>query len=267
MNAASELIKLGANCIRIPVHPEPTKWGWISNFKEYLKTLKDLTAFIQATGTYYIIDWHYVSNWHGNKVAHTRRFWETILLEYRNNPWAIFEFFNEPVYPSDTKEFWKTYRKDIKELVYSCDNIVLLGSPNWSTRPHELYEFIGDIKDRNLGLTVHIYPNQSMFKIKRYEKVCKSIPVLVTEWGYGTEREKDINGNYSGGSSDEHKRKSWDEWGERVTRWMQESGVAGDMLWCYATSGWTPNTHILSHDGWTEFNMREALKRLQEEIL
>ena len=270
LGACLELVELGVNCIRLPIHIDNTSAGWLNleTPEEYCENyLKPVTDFLQEKKIYYIIDCHIVNDWSSDRMINKLfAFWEFFGWEYKNNPYAIFELTNEPIYPDSAKEFFKKVSAQLYHLIrreIECNNLIIFGSPSWSTRPHQTVDLVPE-HFKNWALSLHVYPNQDFKKIRRYEYATKKCPVIVTEFGYGNKRIVDDNGNYSLGSSDKNKRKNWNDWGKDFIEWMEESEVAGDIFWNYSCSNWTPNTHFLKNGEWELGNMEELLERLGE---
>lgn len=271
LDCCKELIELGANCIRLPIHPDNNGNGWLDfgDISDYDKNyIKPLVEYCASRKCYVIVDNHWVDNWNTYDVeSKTFTFWDYFAYVYRENPFVIFEMINEPTYPDNSEKFFDFIVKDTYQLIRKhSKNHIIIGSPSWSHRPHEIAKYIPD-NWKNYSLTLHTYPDDLKGKHERYENTGLKYPLFVTEFGYGRGLYEDDNGKYSGASSDPRKQKTLIEWGEGDEKWFfnwLKKYTCGDIGWCYACSSWTPSTHVIKNGEWKLINMQEALGRLSE---
>jgi len=100
-----EVKKMGANIVRIPIHPI----AWRERTPEvYLKLLDDAVKWCTELKLYVIIDWHSIGNlemelfqdpYYNTTKKETYEFWRTIAWHFKgNNTVAFYEIFNEPTH-------------------------------------------------------------------------------------------------------------------------------------------------------------------------
>jgi len=178
------------NTIRLTVWPDGQAIigvpGWIPDPEDYYRNyLKPATDYCTSKGLYFIIDWHWIGNYDSAYVdLQTRAFWEYIAPKYANNPYAIFELFNEPVLPNN----WITWRNVAQgwvDLIRSIApyNLILVGGPNWSGNSSGSLAF--PVTGGNIVYTCHIYPSVSWGEYdQRFGQTALHRPLIMTEWTY-----------------------------------------------------------------------------------
>lgn len=161
-----------------------------------------------ADDIYVIVDWH--SHNAETEVTYASNFFKEMATEYKDVPNIIWEIFNEPVSSVDQVD---SYARTVTAAIRGTGNknLVVVGSPNWSSQPsaqasknlHSSYE--------NIAYTLHFYAatgNHDGYKNNRPSNA----PTFVTEWGA---TEADGNGNISDASS-------W-------RQWMDQNKISGCM--------------------------------------
>ena len=152
---------------------------------------------------YVIIDWHIESS--SGYTNDAVSFFEYAANEYGSYNNVIFEIWNEPTGDMGTV---KNHADQVIPAIrkYS-DNLILVGSPGWSSQPDACANAgISDTK-KNYGCTLHFYA--ASHKMGGYDKAAESamskgIPVFATEWGT-------VNANGDGGP-DLGSSQSWVNW-------------------------------------------------------
>ncbi|MBO6075650.1 MAG: CIA30 family protein [Fibrobacter sp.] len=172
---------------------------------------------------YVIIDWHIESS--DGFTSDAVKFFEYAAQEYGQYNNVIFEIWNEPTGGMDAV---KQHADQVIPVIrkYS-DNLILVGSPQWSSQPDACAN--AGISDKNYGCTLHFYAASHF--MGGYDKAAekamqKGVPVFATEWGT-------VNAN-GDGQPDEGSSNQWIEWmannGVSWTNWnasaMNETSAA-----------------------------------------
>ncbi|MDP4092232.1 MAG: carbohydrate-binding domain-containing protein [Bacillota bacterium] len=139
-------------------------------------TLKDKVIdginYAIANDMYAIVDWHVLTPGDPNASIYSGavNFFTEISNQFRNDPHVIYELANEPNGGSDpgvTNDAagWakvKAYAEPIIKMLRDNgnDNIVIVGSPNWSQRPDLAAD--NPINDANTMYSVHFYTGTHM---------------------------------------------------------------------------------------------------------
>ncbi len=133
-------------------------------------------------GIYVIIDWHD----HEAQLRQTeaQAFFQEMATEYGATPNVIYETFNEPLQVS-----WSDVVKPYHEAVMSTiravdsDNVIILGSPNWSQYVDEASK--DPVSGSNLMYTLHFYSCSHGAGTRRRgdTALAAGLPIFVTEWG------------------------------------------------------------------------------------
>jgi len=185
-----------AKVIRLPIlpgNPEYPTEGWFLDNGEdiyFTKHLKPLVDELTAKKIYVIIDFHMMADFE-DKYSKVEQFWTYIAPKFKDNPYVLYEIFNEPIRPDN----WDTWKDTIAQPAYNLirslapDNLILIGGPYWSS--HMLGAVDNPITGTNIVYVGHIYSNQSPERwVRDYEPLLKVAPLFITEWGFeknGTE--------------------------------------------------------------------------------
>lgn len=216
-----------AKVVRLPILPgDPaypnegffsTTNGWDKYFNSHvLPVVTDLTS----KGIYVIIDLHYVSNF-DTLYPKVESFWKYMAPKFANNPYVIYEMFNEPIFPDNWSTWRTTIAQPIANLIrsYAPNNLILVGGPYWSS--HIAGAATDPVLGKNIVYVAHVYANQtvSMWE-SRYGAVADKYPLFITEWGYEA-------GGTEGGDI---------TYGQNFEAWMKNRGVSWtvwsfDILW------------------------------------
>jgi endoglucanase len=188
-NAINKVAELHARVVRLPVHP--SNWNGDAYYNSYLKPTID---YCREKGLYVIIDWHYIGRWGEGQEEIARRtheFWSYVAPRHKDDTHVLFEFMNEPSEPRErtlqTWNLWKEWAQPFVDTIryYAPDNIILVGSPHWS----QLCQFApqSPFEGKNLAYVMHLYPAwPSSNWPTLFGEASKSVPIVITEWGYGT---------------------------------------------------------------------------------
>ncbi len=209
-----ELKKMGANIVRIPVHPI----AWRERTPEgYLKLLDEAVKWCTELKMYVIIDWHSIGNLemelfqdynYDTSKKETYEFWRTIASHFKgNNTVAFYEIFNEPTHyfgllGSMSWREWKNINENIIKLIraYDKETIPLVAGFDWA---YDLNHIRYDpINAEGIAYTTHPY---FMKRKKPWEPkwdenfgfAKDQYPVIATEFGFNLEEfEKSENKGY-----------------------------------------------------------------------
>ena len=192
--------------------------GYITGGEAKQKAL--LKAVVNAAiekDIYVIIDWHIESsNGYTDDAVKFFKYAAETYGKYNN---VIFEVWNEPKDGATMSQVADHANKVIAAIREAgSDNLILVGSPEWSSHPDECASAnIVDSKN-NYGCTLHFYAATHKADGNSYDKraedALKKVPVFATEWGSVQ--------STGAGSPDEGSSNTW------VT-WMQQHGVS----WAY----------------------------------
>lgn len=171
--------------IRAAMGVEPDG-AYLSNPQGSLQELETVVRNAIATGTYVIIDWH-DHNAHEHQ-ADAVTFFTQMAQKWGAYPNVLYEVFNEPMPPNGTWANIKPYHEATLAAIRAVDpdNVVILGTPNWSQRPDEAAA--DPVAGSNLMYTVHFYSCDHGADIRAYAQVAIDAghAVFVTEWGATT---------------------------------------------------------------------------------
>lgn len=157
---------------------------------------------------YVIIDWHIESS--TGYTDDAVKFFEYAAKEYGSYNNVIFEIWNEPT--GDMSTVKSHADRVIPAIRKYSDNLILVGSPGWSSQPDACAN--AGISDNNYGCTLHFYAGTH--KIGGYDKAAetamsKGVPVFATEWGT-------VNAN-GDGAPDLSSSNDW-------VNWMQQKNIS-----------------------------------------
>ncbi|MBN2803029.1 MAG: glycoside hydrolase family 5 protein [Deltaproteobacteria bacterium] len=154
----------------------------ISPTAEMEKIFTVVNAAIE-NGIYVIIDWH--AHDADKHPVDARVFFETMAKMYGDYPNVIYEVWNEPLAEDKWATVIKPYAEDIIEGIrkYDSDNLVIVGTRNWSQQVDEVY--LHEIDDPNVAYTLHFYSGMHGALLRAYGNMALSqnIPIFITEWG------------------------------------------------------------------------------------
>lgn len=189
------------NCVRVPVHPGYWK---ARGADHYDKLLDQAVDWGRELGLYVIIDYHAIGNPKTGKAQKdkpeydssmdlARKFWKHVPTRYKDNPWVLYEVFNEPMGIA-----WKDLRPLEAELVgiireAAPDSVVIVSSPDWTydlrgaaAEPHEA---------KNLLYAWHAYPNRGVSWDDYVGAALRKFPLIATEWGFNLFGDNTTRGN------------------------------------------------------------------------
>ncbi len=195
------LKSLGANIVRIPVHP----YAWRTRTAtEYLKLLDQAVKWCTELDMHIIIDWHSIGNlktglfqdpMYITSYTETLNFWQIIAKHYSgHNTIAFYELFNEPTtyfeqLGSITWEEWRGINEDIIRVIRAFDKetIPLVAGFDWA---YDLTPLNFDpVRAENIAYVSHPYGHKRTppYELKWEENfgfAASRFPVFVTEFGF-----------------------------------------------------------------------------------
>ena len=231
---------LGANLVRIPIHPI----AWRNRTPDkYLKLLDQAVNWSTELGLYVIIDWHSIGNlkaglfqdpYYITSLTETLNFWRTIAQHFSgNNTVAFYELFNEPTLYNGqlgrmTWSEWREINEEMIELIRAFDKetIPLVAGLDWA---YDLTPLNYDpVNAEGIGYVSHPYPHK---RTPPYEPkwdeafgfAAARYPVFATEFGF-TLGDLSMKDNY--------------EYGKAIIRFLEDRGIS--WAWWIYDPHWYP---------------------------
>lgn len=178
------------NVVRLPV--QPAEWEQLGP-KNYLENRLDpAVAECRKSGVYCVIDWHEIADWDNEETARKlEAFWLIVAPRYAQEPFILYEIFNEPKEPSSRdRGNWLAFRARAQGWIDMVrkdapETVLLVGSPHWSQMPAFAVEdpFRGD----NLVYVAHIYggwPVETWDEL--FGNAAWTVPLFISEWGWSS---------------------------------------------------------------------------------
>ncbi len=136
---------------------------------------------------YVIIDFqeHHAEDW----IYWAKDFFGYFAKKWGNYPNVLYEIYNEPVCDKGTVI---NYAKQVIPTIRAIDsdNIIIVGSPNYSREPHTVTD--AGQGQSNIAYSWHgyvMYNHQSDWDSSEASSWNTSVPVIVTEWGVGNNKD------------------------------------------------------------------------------
>ncbi|MCX7773167.1 MAG: glycoside hydrolase family 5 protein [Clostridia bacterium] len=220
---------MGANVLRVPVHPER-----YHDDPDYLwRYLDPIVTWAAEMNLYVIIDWHYIGNiktGEGDEMPDLKEkpldyslaFWAKTAAYFKEAPHVIFELYNEPA--KITSEDWTECAQKLIEAIRrtGADQLIIAGGIDYS---HDLsWTERLPLRDSNLAYAAHVFPDRSHSTWQVYfGKVSEKIPVVATEWGFMDENRNQTKQYYLIGSTM--------DFGEPLLDFLSEKGIGWVAAW------------------------------------
>lgn len=159
-------------------------------------------------GVYVIVDWHAHSA-HKN-TDEAVKYFSQLAQKYGQYDNVIFEVYNEP-----TNYTWKAVKEYaetvIAEIRKYSDNLIIVGSPQWSQKVESAAN--NPIDDENVAYTLHFYAgtHDKWLRDSGDRAMAAGIALFITEWG-------SVNADGNGAIAKE----STEEW----FKWIDENGLS-----------------------------------------
>lgn len=214
-----------ARILRLPVTPQSVgRVGLDALVREYVDPAVDLAAERDA---YILLDYHAVQRYDTPSAdRQVRAFWDRVAPRYAGDQHVCYELFAEPTGPAGRGiESWRTWREHARpwaELVrdHAPETPIVLGSPRRSTATAHAATEPFDVE--NVLYAARLDPTWEPGTWEdAFGTPALSVPVFVTEWGYGG---TDSAPAYRAGRTS--------EWGEPLRDWLDAHENVG---WCVAT--------------------------------
>uniref|UniRef100_A0A7C5V0F9 cellulase n=1 Tax=Caldicellulosiruptor owensensis TaxID=55205 RepID=A0A7C5V0F9_9FIRM len=181
------------NVVRLAMYVGEGGYASNPNIKE--KVIEGIKLAIE-NDMYVIVDWHVLNPGDPNAEIYrgAKEFFKEIALKFPNDYHIIYELCNEPN-PNEpgvenSLDGWKkvkAYAQSIIKMLRSMgnQNIIIVGSPNWSQRPD--FAIQDPIDDKNVMYSVHFYSGSHPVGGYVFENMKKAfengVPIFVSEWG------------------------------------------------------------------------------------
>nr|AEL31246.1 endoglucanase Cel5A [bacterium enrichment culture clone FV-Cel5A] len=169
--------------------------GYASNPSIKEKVIEGIKLAIE-NDMYVIVDWHVLNPGDPNAEIYkgAKDFFKEIATSFPNDYHIIYELCNEPN-PNEpgvenSLDGWKkvkAYAEPIIKILRSLgnQNIIIVGSPNWSQRPD--FAIQDPINDKNVMYSVHFYSGTHKVDGYVFENMKNAfengVPIFVSEWG------------------------------------------------------------------------------------
>lgn len=245
-----DIKEIGANAVRIPVHPE----NWYKD-KDYLwRYLDKIVVWAGELDMYVIIDWHYIGNISSGQIENkdidgieprelTKEFWKQTARYFKNTPHVIFEIFNEPAFISDKS--WHSNATEIVNLIrgQGAEQIIIVGGVDFSKDLSWVNE--KQIQGENIAYASHIYPSHGNEKLwnRWFGEASEKYPVIITEWGFMDENRNTTKQSFLKGSKEEY--------GEPFIKYIEGKNIG--WIACWYDDTWEPQMFNKNFKGYTNY--------------
>lgn len=157
--------------------------GYLSHPDEEMDRVSVLVDAAIAADLYVIIDWH---DHHAEQhTAQAVDFFQKMARKYGHYPNVLYEIFNEPVKDVSWQNVVKPYAEQVIAAIRAIDpdNMIIVGSPNWSQDVDVVAE--DPIRAKNIAYSLHFYAgtHKQWLRDKALIALKKGLPLFVTEWG------------------------------------------------------------------------------------
>ena len=159
--------------------------GYVQNAGMARKVTDSIEA-AKELGMYVIVDWHVLQERDPLLyVKQAEEFFEKIASTYADCPNIIYEICNEP---NGEEVTWEGNIKPFAERIIPiirkhCDNVIVVGTPVWSSDVRSAAK--SPIDAKNIMYTLHFYAGSHGEDSRNVamEAIKAGLPIFVTEWG------------------------------------------------------------------------------------
>lgn len=228
-----EVFDCGGNVIRIPIHPEE----WDQDEYYLWRYLDPIVEWAVESKKYVILDLHFIGNIEsgmGDEMPNIKtepmvfaiEFWKLVAGYFKDVPNVIFEICNEPAHIDN-----KSWRQSAQLLVDTirdtgAEQIIIVSGTDFS---YDLSCWVKDpMKESNIIYAAHIFPNRKQ-GLQTLDNISDSLPVIVTEWGYISDKEPARQDYLVGGR---------DNYGMPMLQLMERKGMS--WVACWYDDTWEP---------------------------
>lgn len=171
-----------SDVFRIAMYVE--EGGYNTDTAAFITRVDSVVRWSIELGIYVIIDWHILTPGDplSPKYAGAMDFFSLMAKRYGNRPNVIFELCNEPNGDAATWARIKKYALPIiAEIRKYSENIILVGTPNWSQMISDVSK--DPISATNIMYAFHFYSATHYFLEQYLADNVNSLPIFVSEWG------------------------------------------------------------------------------------
>lgn len=170
---------------------------------------------------YVIIDWHIESG--NGYTSDAVKFFEFAAQKYGSYNNVIFEVWNEPKDGASMGTVASHANSVISAIRKYSDNLVLIGSPEWSSHPEECASASISDSKKNYACTLHFYADSHSasgdYANRANQAIGNNVPVFASEWGT-------VNANGNGGAN-QSASQAWINWmNDKKVSWANWSASA-----------------------------------------
>jgi len=215
-----ELVAMGVNAVRLPLHPEAHTPPRFDIVDRYIKMAHE-------RGIWVIIDYHDF----GRNLLNpeTITWWRTVAAHYAGKDGIIYELFNEThsLEPQEWRDGYNALISAIREI--DKDTLLLIGGLDWGYDLRHVRDGFGVVDSAgNFAYATHPYPGKPGENEDRWGYLMSgnTVPVVVTEFGYdqdGSGKEFDSDGSST----------------RQLLDYIKNSATQSWIAWCYHPQ-WKP---------------------------
>ena len=170
---------------------------------------------------YVIIDWHIESG--NGYTSDAVKFFEFAAQKYGAYNNVIFEVWNEPKDGANMSTVASHANQVIAAIRKYSDNLVLVGSPEWSSHPEQCATAGIQDSKKNFACTLHFYADSHSasgdYSKRANDAISAGVPVFASEWGT-------VNANGNGGAN-QSASQDWITWmNQKNVSWANWSASA-----------------------------------------
>lgn len=179
--------KTNANVVRVAMYTEGFS-GYLTgdetNQAYLLEEIDQAVSYASDNDLYVIIDWHILED--ENPLIYQDEaieFFELMAQKYGDNEHVIFEICNEPNGNTNWEDISKYANQVIPVIREYSDNLILVGTPNYSQDVDEVIDH--ELDYANIMYTAHFYSATHHEELREKIKSANEagIPIFVSEFG------------------------------------------------------------------------------------